>query len=229
MIGITSVRKWMLLVVVSMLAITVCTQVVTAETDPNTYVIDNLKPGIDVKEETPDKEQNQPAVEPSKESTAGSSSFGDYIRMILAFLFVIGLLLALLKFLNRRNRMFDQHRLMKNIGGLSLGQQKSIQLVHIGNSYYLVGVGNEVQLLKEITDANEIAKLEDYIREGDIQPPAGLVAKVVSKYVNPNRSLEKTEEQVEFGHLFKDKINELKEERKKHLRRLEEKERRQDE
>lgn len=229
MIVFTSLKKWMLLIVVILLGFTVFEHVALAETDSNKYVDEWMKSDKDLKEEPPKEEQKEPAVGPATDSTAASSSFGDYIRMIFSFLFVIGLLLALLKFLNRRNRMFDQHRLMKNIGGLSLGQQKSIQLVHIGNSYYLVGVGNEVQLLKEITDANEIAKLEDYIREGDIQPPAGLVAKVVSKYVNPNRSLKKTEEQVEFGHLFKDKINELKEERKKHLRRLEEKERRQDE
>lgn len=225
----TILKKWILLFIVSLIGMTVFEQIASAETDSNKYVDEWMKSDKDLKEAPPKEELKEPAVDPSTDSTAASSSFGDYVRMIFAFLFVIGLLLALLKFLNRRNRMFDQHRLMKNVGGLSLGQQKSIQLVNIGNSYYLVGVGNEVQLLKEITDPNEIAELESYIRDGDSQPTAGLVANIVSKYVKPNRSPQKTDDQVEFGHLFKDKINELKEERKKHLRRLEEKESRQDE
>ena len=48
---------------------------------------------------------------------------------------------------------------MKNMGGISLGQHKSIQLVVIGESYYLIGVGDDIRLLKEITDPDEIDKL----------------------------------------------------------------------
>ncbi len=76
--------------------------------------------------------------------------------------------------------MFDQHRMMKNVGGLSLGQHKSIQLVVIGGSYYLIGVGDEVRLLKEITDPKEIEALESYFDEDDIQSPPGLVNKLLT-------------------------------------------------
>lgn len=201
--------------------------IVLAETDPNTYVSDFMKSGKDAEDQPVKKEQNEPAEDRSTDGTAGGSSFGDYVKMIFAFIFVVGLLFALLKFLNRKNRMFDQHRLMKNAGGLSLGQQKSIQLVIIGDSYYLVGVGNEVRLLKEITDPDEIQKLESYFGESDLQTSPGIVQNLISKYTNRNQASSKSDDQqVEFGNLFSSKLNELKEERRQHLRRLEEKENR---
>ena len=54
---------------------------------------------------------------------------------------------------------------MKNMGGISLGQHKSIQLVVIGESYYLIGVGDDIRLLKEITDPAEIDKLIEFYEE----------------------------------------------------------------
>ena len=56
--------------------------------------------------------------------------------------------MVLLKFVNRKNRMYQQNRLMKNMGGISLGQHKSIQLVVIGESYYLIGVGDDITSIK---------------------------------------------------------------------------------
>ena len=56
---------------------------------------------------------------------------------------------------------------MKNMGGISLGQQKSVQLVVIGNQYYLIGVGDDIRLLKEITDRTEIETLTEYYEEVD--------------------------------------------------------------
>ena len=54
---------------------------------------------------------------------------------------------------------------MKNMGGISLGQHKSIQLVVIGESYYLIGVGDDIRLLKEITDPEEIDKLSSFMKK----------------------------------------------------------------
>ena len=66
-------------------------------------------------------EEDEPAADRSQDGAAVGLSWWDYAKTLLALLFVVGLLLALLKFINRKNRMFDQHRLMKNVGGLSLG------------------------------------------------------------------------------------------------------------
>ena len=115
--------------------------------------------------------------------------FWDYVRIVFALLFVIVFLFALLKFINRKNRMFNQHELMKNIGGLSLGQNKSIQLVVIGETYFIVGVGDEVRLLKEITDAEEINVLENYFKNNDEQSPSNIVDKIMTMLKESKREI----------------------------------------
>ncbi|WP_381426916.1 flagellar biosynthetic protein FliO [Sporosarcina thermotolerans] len=201
---------------------------VHAETDSNKSIFDCLGKNEDCDQE-PQSEFDK--SEPVNSSTADEETFGlsfwDYVRTVFALLFVIVLLFALLKFINRKNRMFNQHQLMKNIGGLSLGQNKSIQLVVIGETYFIVGVGDEVRLLKEITDAEEINVLENYFENNDEQSPSNIVDKIMTMLKSKRESTD--EEPVDFGKLFTSRLDELREERKKHLNRLKEKEKRKDE
>ena len=126
--------------------------------------------------------------------------------------------------------MFDQHRLMKNVGGLSLGQQKSIQLVIIGETYYLIGVGDEVRLLKEITDPDEIEALESYFNEDEHATPPGLANKLLTMLpLAKGDASDEGNQPTDFKKMFTSRLDELKEERKKHLNRLAEKESRKDE
>lgn len=50
---------------------------------------------------------------------------------------------------------------MESLGGISVGQQKSIQIIRIGEKVYAVGIGNDVTMLDEITDENVIRQLEE--------------------------------------------------------------------
>ncbi|MCM3637865.1 flagellar biosynthetic protein FliO [Sporosarcina luteola] len=175
-------------------------------------------------------EEDEPAADRTQDGAAVGLSWWDYVKTLLALLFVAGLLLALLKFINRKNRMFNQHRLMKNVGGLSLGQQKSIQLVVIGESYYLIGVGDEVRLLKEITDPEEIAALESYFDDDDHPSPPSALNKLLTMLpLGKGDSSEDSEQPADFKKMFTSRLDELKAERKKHLNRLAEKESRKDE
>src|SRR5690606_12975305 len=152
-----------------------------AEDNTDKSVSDWFEKDNDDGQEIPKEiEKDEPAADRSQDGAAVGLSWWDYTKTLLALLFVVGLLFALLKFINRKNRMFDQHRLMKNVGGLSLGQQKSIQLVVIGESYYLIGVGDEVRLLKEITDPEEIAALESYFDDDDLQSQPNLMGKLLT-------------------------------------------------
>ena len=198
----------------------------------NKSVIDWIEPGNDSDStDTNVIEEDKPAADRSQDGAAVGLSWWDYVKTIFALLFVVGLLFALLKFINRKNRMFDQHRLMKNIGGLSLGQHKSIQLVVIGESYYLIGVGEEVRLLKEITDPEEIQNLESYFEDDELQSPPGIVNKVLTMLPTKKgtASNDSDDQSSDFGKIFTTRLDELKAERKKHLNRLEEKESRNDE
>ncbi|AOV09233.1 hypothetical protein BI350_12430 [Sporosarcina ureilytica] len=154
----------------------------------------------------------------------------DYIKTLFALVFVVGLLYGLLKFINRKNRLYDKNRLMKNLGGLSLGQQKSIQLIVVGDTYYLVGVGEDIRLLKEITDEKEIASLLEYYEENDVMSSKGPLEQLLSKFSsfkkqNPNNM---EEQHTDFSQVLNNRLTEIKTERKRQLNRLTEKERDQD-
>lgn len=154
----------------------------------------------------------------------------DYIKTLFALIFVVGLLYGLLKFINRKNRLYDKNRLMKNLGGLSLGQQKSIQLIVVGETYYLVGVGEDIRLLKEITDEKEIASLLEYYEETDVMAYKGPIEQLLSKF-SPMKKQSRNnveEEHSDFSQVLNNRLTEIKAERKRQLDRLTEKERDQD-
>jgi flagellar protein FliO/FliZ len=54
-------------------------------------------------------------------------------------------------------------RSVKSIGGVSLGQNKSIQVVEVGHTLFIVGVGENVQLISKIEDAEEIEFIIDHM------------------------------------------------------------------
>jgi len=137
-----------------------------------------------------------------------------------------------LKFVNRKNKLYDKNRLMKNMGGISLGQHKSIQLVVIGESYYLIGVGDDIRLLKEITDSDEIDKLvEFYAGDTSTEIASGMLNRILAKVAGKSKKdlNPKAEETTDFGAVFKSQLEEMKEDRKRHISRLTEKERNRDE
>lgn len=199
--------------------------IVQAYANPNTNVFDCLN-----NEKDCEKEKTPAADRTTNEAAEGLSTW-DFIKVLFAFIFVIGLLFSLLKFVNRKNRMYDKNRLMKNMGGISLGQHKSIQLVVIGNTYYLIGVGDDIRLLKEINDPAEIDKLSDFYDEDGLKYSNGMLERLLVKLsgVGKKDSTSPVEDPSNFSNMFKSRLDEMKEERKRHLSRLTEKERNKDE
>ncbi len=179
----------------------------------------------------PETDIETPAADRTSNGAAVGSSVGDYIKVLFALLFVVGLLFGLLKLVNRKSRLHDKSRLMKNMGGLSLGQQKSIQLVIIAESYYLIGVGTDIRLLKEITDPEEINKLVEFYEGDSMESATGMLNRVLTKVTSKSKrdEIDRTEASTDFGDLFKSRLDEMKEERKRHINRLTEKERNRDE
>ncbi|AKG04564.1 MULTISPECIES: flagellar biosynthetic protein FliO [Salimicrobium] len=104
-------------------------------------------PGIDgcSEEGGESKEENeeQPAAEPLWWSAT---------KLILALVFVLGLIYGVLKFIQKKNNLFSNTRQMHNLGGVPLGQNRSVQAVKIGGHVYIIGVGDTVEMLTEITD-----------------------------------------------------------------------------
>jgi flagellar protein FliO/FliZ len=90
-----------------------------------------------------------------------SSSYSMIVNVVLALVFIIGLFYLIVKLLAKKNKMFQTGRAVKTLGGASIGQNKSVQVVEIGRSLYVVGVGEDVTLLSKIEDADEIAAIHD--------------------------------------------------------------------
>ena len=94
---------------------------------------------------------------------------GIVIQLVLYTLLIVAMIYGLIKFLAARQKNLQPNQAVKLMGGTPLGNNKSLQLVKVGGQMYLIGVGDEVTLIKEFSDANEITGIE---KDLDQQQPA---------------------------------------------------------
>ena len=156
------------------------------------------------------------------DSASVSVGLGEYIKVLLSLVLVIGILIFVLRFLNKRNQNYQQNSIVRNLGGHSVGAQKSVQLLHIGNQIYVVGVGDDVQLLQVISDPQEIEQMvalynEKYGQTSTTPYVAELFAKFKTK-----RSFKTQSE--DFSNILDKRLSEIKQERSDELGRWKEKE-----
>jgi flagellar protein FliO/FliZ len=117
----------------------------------------------DQQDEKKEEKATNELVEDGGNST--SLSVFDALKMIFTLILVLGLLIFLLKFLNKKMKLPQETKYLQNLGGISLGQNKSIQLVKVGNRILIVGVGDTIELLQEINDEEEYKKIIDMQKE----------------------------------------------------------------
>lgn len=87
----------------------------------------------------------------------------DIVKTIFSLIFVVALLYLLLKWLKRKTSSLPESNLIQNLGGISVGPNKSIQMVKAGDSILIIGVGENIELLKEITDSNQVSEMMDFL------------------------------------------------------------------
>ncbi|MFD1037975.1 flagellar biosynthetic protein FliO [Virgibacillus byunsanensis] len=145
--------------------------------------------------------------------STGSLIF-NLIKLVLALLLVLGLIYGLLKFLNKRNKLFSKVKALENLGGISVGPSKSVQIIRIGSSYYVIGVGDNIEMLQEITDEEMIKDLND-----DEEPtkfdPNRLITSLFPKKENTDEESSKDH----FKNLFTTELDKLKKNRTKIINR----------
>ena len=86
---------------------------------------------------------------------------GTMVKVIVVLAVIIGLIIVLVRFLAQKNRGWNANRSIRLLGGVALGQNKSLQIVEIAGRIYLIGVGNEVQLIEKIDDEETAAYIID--------------------------------------------------------------------
>lgn len=94
-----------------------------------------------------------------KQSGTGSLTISSFIKLFFALLFVLLLIYGLYRFVNKRTKSYQDYGALRNIGGISVGGNRSIQMVRVGKEILVVGVGENIQLLKEVTDPEAIEEL----------------------------------------------------------------------
>lgn len=149
-----------------------------------------------------------------------SVSFFDFIKMIFALLFVLALLYGALKLINSRNKL-DSGRSVENIGGTNLGNNKSLQLVKVGNSVLVVGVGDSINLLKEITDEQERDQLIQSYR--DRSENMTINSDRLTGLVEKFKGMKSTKSKSSFSSLLQDQLGQLSKDRKKKLTEMDDK------
>ncbi|MFC4320170.1 flagellar biosynthetic protein FliO [Litchfieldia salsa] len=144
----------------------------------------------------------------------------DFFKMIIALLFVISLLYFFLKLVNKRNKLFSKQKYMENLGGTSLGTNRSLQLIKVGNQVLVVGVGESITLLKEISQEDEV---DDIVREFNNQDqiiqPMNLLKKITDKRSGQDSNIENDK----FALLLKEQLSDLSSHRKKIMQQFEKK------
>lgn len=159
-----------------------------------------------------DDTENDEQTVLSEQMSTGSVFF-NIIRTLFALVLILALIYLLIKFLSKRNKLFNQVKALENLGGISVGPSKSIQIVRIGEKVFMVGVGDNVELLQEIDDENLIKDLSDRDEQGDFQVNH-LVQSIFKPKTNQSDKLNK-EPQHKFKNLFSDELEKLKENRLK--------------
>lgn len=162
----------------------------------------------DINEETPPEINNNEGEQPNDSNS--QSVILIFLRMFFALVAVLGLIYILLRFLNKRHKLHHHGQALENLGGISVGQNKSIQVIRVGSNMYLIGVGENVELLHEIVD--EDIK-HDLLQKNDDQP-----LKAHQFITSFFRSKEKNNDDVDgsvhqFKHLFSNELDKLKQQR----------------
>lgn len=132
----------------------------------------------------------------------------DIIKMVFVLFLILILIYVLLKFINKRNKLFQQVSAIENVGGVSVGPNKSIQIIRLGTKMYMIGVGENVEMLQEVTDEDVKDDLLYKKGENNFQAGAG---KLFKNLVKPKSNVE---EDSEFKQSFSNELDKLKNNRK---------------
>ncbi len=89
---------------------------------------------------------------------APDEMFRSLVQVIVVLILIIGMIIVTIKLLAKGKGAMSGHS-MRLLGGMALGQNKTLQLVEIGNAIYILGVGENIQLIQKIEDADEIELL----------------------------------------------------------------------
>lgn len=151
-------------------------------------------------------QENESNEEALLQEDSGGSLVFELVKLFFALILVVGLIYAFLFFLKRNNRLGPRLSNLESIGGISLGQNKSIQLIRLGNRIFVVGVGEEISLLDEVKDEELIHEI---IKQKEAQDQEFDAGKILNTLLPKKKKDKET-----FNNLFQQELNRMEKNRK---------------
>lgn len=93
----------------------------------------------------------------SAEPLGSNNTLLNLLNVIIVLALIVVLIVLLIRFLGRRNQSLMSGRSIRTLGAMGLGPNKSIQVIELGSSLYLIGVGEDISILDKVTDPAEVA------------------------------------------------------------------------
>lgn len=131
--------------------------------------------------------RGQPASSASAADVRGGLT-ETLFRLAIALGLVVALIVGAGRWLARRNPFVRPGAPVRMLGGCVVGQNKSVQVVQIGDGLYVLGIGDDVQLLRYIPPGDEAERLRAMFdaagavgdRRGWLERKRGIAARAAS-------------------------------------------------
>ncbi|PQP80621.1 flagellar protein [Paenibacillus sp. PCH8] len=144
---------------------------------------------------------------------AGANYYLQLVWVIVVLVVILVLIVYLIRFLNKRNQQWFRNGTIRILGGVGLGQNKSLQIIEIGGSVYLLGVGEDIQLVDKVSDLEEAQRIinsferDAAAQQGSLSP---LIAKLAKRFRKdePPREMD-LEDTTSFHEMFESKLRQM--------------------
>lgn len=146
----------------------------------------------------------------STNTVSKHSAVTSYVKLLFALMFVLLLIYLLYRFVSKKTKSFQDYGAIKNIGGVAVGPNRSVQLVRVGKDVLVVGVGENVNLLKEINDPEAITDLLEQPTQSGSQ-----ITNIWQQWLEKLRDRTKLGQKTSsFNKILSDKLSTMSETRK---------------
>lgn len=147
-------------------------------------------------------------------STENSSKadIGNSIAQLFFSLFMVLILIYILFWLMKKKNKFSGTNLYNHLGGLPLGQNKSIQTIEIGNKIYILGVGQDIKLINIVENEEDIDAIKNSVK---VEANSNLFNELTTRFIKKNNSSTSR-----FERELAEKIEQLKHKRAQSVNKL---------
>lgn len=132
------------------------------------------------------------------------SSGGMLLMVVFYLALIIGMFLLIIRLIAKRNKLSLPGKVVRTLGGATLGTGKSVQIVEIGGAFYILGVGESIQLIAKVENPEEIEAIRETV---DGTKLATRSLPTLAEWWKNRRGTGRTEQDMsDFGQIFQDRM-----------------------